>query len=61
MRIRLQMLVGAVRELAAFGPMKPTDEHGIDSVKNTHKTQHTTQHKQKKKKWLRVLQTHSSI
>jgi len=33
MRIRLQMLVGAVRELAAFGPMKPTDEHGIDSIK----------------------------
>mmetsp|Transcript_25712 Transcript_25712/g.43842 ORF Transcript_25712/g.43842 Transcript_25712/m.43842 type:complete len:220 (-) Transcript_25712:12-671(-) len=33
MRIRLTMLVGAVRELAKFGPMKPQEEHGIDSIK----------------------------
>lgn len=33
MRIRLTMLVGAVRELAAFGPMKPNDEQGLDEIK----------------------------
>lgn len=33
MRIRLTMLIGAVRELAQYGPMKPQEEHGIDSIK----------------------------
>ena len=32
MRIRITMLIGAIRELAKFGPMKPTEEHGLDEV-----------------------------
>lgn len=32
MRIRLNMLIGAMRELAKFGPMKPKEDQGIDSV-----------------------------
>jgi hypothetical protein len=32
MRIRLNMLIGSVRDLAKFGPMKPTEEHGLDEV-----------------------------
>jgi len=32
-RIRLNMLVGAIRELASHGPMKPQEDHGIDSIK----------------------------
>jgi len=33
MRIRLNMLIGAVRELAKHGPMKPTEEQGLDDVR----------------------------
>jgi hypothetical protein len=33
MRLRLSMLVGAVSDLAKYGPMKPQDEQGIDSIK----------------------------
>lgn len=32
-RLRLGFLVGALRDLAQYGPMKPTDEHGIDQIK----------------------------
>ncbi|CAM9925944.1 unnamed protein product, partial [Discosporangium mesarthrocarpum] len=32
-RLRLMQLVGAVRELAKHGPMKPEAEHGLDEVK----------------------------
>lgn len=33
LRVRLNMLIGGMRQLAQFGPMKPTEEHGIDSIK----------------------------
>mmetsp|Transcript_14422 Transcript_14422/g.17140 ORF Transcript_14422/g.17140 Transcript_14422/m.17140 type:complete len:204 (+) Transcript_14422:62-673(+) len=33
MRIRLNMLVGGIRELAKYGPMKPKEDQGIDSIK----------------------------
>jgi len=32
LRLRLQQLIGSIRELAAFGPMKPPDKAGIDEV-----------------------------
>mmetsp|Transcript_29385 Transcript_29385/g.50720 ORF Transcript_29385/g.50720 Transcript_29385/m.50720 type:complete len:288 (-) Transcript_29385:69-932(-) len=32
-RLRLGLLVGAIRELAKYGPMKPQDEAGIDTLK----------------------------
>ncbi len=32
MRLRLQQLIGAIRELALYGPMKPLDKAGIDKV-----------------------------
>jgi hypothetical protein len=32
MRIRLQQLVGSIRELAKYGPMKPPDKAGLDEV-----------------------------
>jgi len=33
MRIRMNMLIGAMRDLAKYGPMKPKEDQGIDSVK----------------------------
>jgi hypothetical protein len=33
MRIRLNMLQGAIRELAKYGPMKSQEDQGIDSVR----------------------------
>jgi hypothetical protein len=32
MRIRMNMLIGAMRDLAKYGPMKPKEDQGIDSV-----------------------------
>ena len=32
LRLRLQQLVGAIRELALYGPMKPPDKASIDQV-----------------------------
>jgi hypothetical protein len=32
MRLRLQQLVGGIRELARYGPMKPPEKAGIDKV-----------------------------
>jgi len=32
-RLRVGLLVGAVRELAKFGPMKPQEDQGIDGIK----------------------------
>lgn len=33
MRIRLNMLIGAMRDLSKYGPMKPREDQGIDSIK----------------------------
>jgi hypothetical protein len=33
MRIRINMLIGAIRDLAKYGPMKPKEDQGIDSIK----------------------------
>ena len=33
MRLRLAQLVGGLRDLAKYGPMKPTEDQGIDEVK----------------------------
>jgi len=35
-RLRVGLLAGSVRELAKFGPAKPQDDQGIDSIKEEH-------------------------
>mmetsp|Transcript_26274 Transcript_26274/g.84991 ORF Transcript_26274/g.84991 Transcript_26274/m.84991 type:complete len:287 (+) Transcript_26274:1185-2045(+) len=32
-RVQVAFLCGALRELAKFGPAKPTDEHGLDEIR----------------------------
>lgn len=32
MRLRLQQLVGGLREMALYGPMKPPDKAGLDEI-----------------------------
>eukprot|EP01041_Mallomonas_annulata_P000708 gene708-1360_t len=40
MRLRLQQLCGALRELARYGPMKPVDKAGLDEVAEKYEARH---------------------